>query len=67
MNLESHMIIGLSLLFMGIVDPIIMLFIASRAPKDDPKRVILAGAGVMSGLTMMAVGVAFMTKMIGGN
>lgn len=66
MNLESHMLIGLIMLFIGIVDPMIMLFIASRAQKDDPKRLILAGAGVMSGLTFMAVGVAFMTKMIGG-
>lgn len=65
MNFESHMVIGLIMVFMGIIDPIIMIFIASRSRKDDPKRIILAGAGVMSGLTFMAVGVAFMTKMIG--
>ncbi|MDF1665469.1 MAG: hypothetical protein P1V97_27160 [Planctomycetota bacterium] len=63
---EIRMIVGLIMLFIGIVDPIIMLFIASRAEKDNPNRLILAGAGVMSGLTFMAIGVAFMTKMIGG-
>ena len=65
MQLEPHIIIGLVMLFIGIVDPIIMLLIASKVKDGDPKRLILAGAGIMSGLTFMGVGVAFMTKMIG--
>lgn len=64
--MNTHTIFGVAMIVMGVAEPVVGLLIASRM-KDPSKKPLIIGATIVSGITFLGVGVAFLTGAFGGS
>ncbi len=65
MDQQTSMIVGLVLIGLGLLDPVLgALVVAPRVPERS-RRMAVVIAFVLSGVVMVTLGVAFLTRLIG--